>query len=159
MNTSSDRPELQAKFGTGRLFVADSRFAFALLNSARYAVLRSTFGLSREQANIVTFIGALLTADAAYETARRVVRSPLDLSGADVLLGGFALREAALGVTGPPSRDVRLFGTLVTAAMVAGLAIPGLRRAAHAVRAAEREIRQRRITTYRAAMRAVGAND
>jgi hypothetical protein len=158
-NTSGDRPELDAKFGARQLFLADSRLAFALFNSARYAALRSIFGMSREQANIVTVVGALLAADAAYETARRVVRSPLRVSGADVLLGGIALREAALGVTGAPSRDVRLFGTLVTGVMVAGLAIPGLRRAAHTMRAAEREIRQRRITAYQAAMRAVGAND
>src|SRR5215207_7420027 len=110
MNASGDRPQLDARFGTGQLFLADSRIAFALLNSARYAILRSMFGESREQANIVTLFGALLAADVAYETARRVVRTPLRVSGADVLVGGFALREAALGVTGPASRDVRLFG-------------------------------------------------
>ena len=159
MHTSGDRPELDAKFGTGMLFLADARLAFALLNSARHAVLRSMFGMSREQANIVTVVGALVVADAATETARRVVRTPLRVSSADVLLGGFALREGVFGVTGPPSRDVGLFGTLVTGAMVASLAIPGLRRAAHTIRAAEREIRQRRIAAYRAAMRAVGAND
>jgi hypothetical protein len=154
-----DRPELDPKFGAGRLFLSDVRLALALVNSTRYAVLRSTLGISREQANIVTFFGALLAADTAYETARRVVRVPLRMSGTDAVLGGFALREAAFGVTGPQSRDVRLFGTLVAGAMVASIAVPGLRRAARRMREAERDVRERRIATYRAAMRAAGADD
>jgi hypothetical protein len=147
------------KFGAGRLFLADSRLALSLLNSTRYAFLRSTLGVSREQANIVTFFGALLAADAAYETARRVVRAPLRVSGTDVVLGAFGVHEAALGVTGAQSREVRLFGPLVAGALIASLAVPGLRRAAHRMRVAEHDIRQRRIAAYQAAMRAVGADD
>jgi hypothetical protein len=156
---SSHGPRPEPEFGTAGLFLADSRMAFALLNSVRYAVLRSAFGMSREQANVVTVVGGLVAADAAYEVARRVVRSPLHVSGADVALAGFGLREAALGVTGQASRDVRLFGTVVTGAMVAGLAFPALRRAARSFRAGERRVREQRINTYRAAMRAVGADD
>src|SRR3954449_8260150 len=105
MKTSGDRPELDAKFGARQLFLADSRLAFALFNSARHAALRSMFGMSREQANVLTVVGALFAADAAYETARRVVRSPLRVSGPDVLLGGIVLRGAgALGVTVAPGR-------------------------------------------------------
>jgi hypothetical protein len=156
---ATDRSAPDAEFGTGRLFLADSRMALALLNSARSALLRSRFGMSREQANIVTVVGALVAADAAYETARRVVRTPLRVSGADIVLAGFALREVALGgVAGPASRDVRLFGTLVAGAMLAGLALPALRQAAHSLRATEHQLRERRIDAYRAAMRAVRAD-
>jgi hypothetical protein len=154
-----NQPELDPKFGAGQLFVADSRLALSVLNSVRYAALRSMFGVSREQANVVTFFAVLLAADAAYETARRVVRAPLGMSGTDALLGGFAVREAAFGVTGSQSRNVRLFGPVVAGALVASLAVPGLRRAARSMRQAEREIRERRIAAYRAAMRVVGADD
>ena len=157
--TASDRPGLDPKFGAGRLFLSDVRLALALFNSTRYAVLRSTLGISREQANIVTFFGALLAGDAVYATARRVVRAPLRVSGTDVLLGALGIREAAFGITGPQSRDVRLFGTLVAGALLASIAVPGLRRAARRMREAEHDVRERRIANYQAAMRAAGADD
>ena len=155
----SDRPALDPKFGAGRLFLADSRLAFGVLNSTRYAVLRTAFGMSREQANVATVVGALVAADVAYETARRAVRSPLGVSATDVVLTGIGLREAALGITGPASRDTRLFGTLVAGAVVAGVAMPGLRGAARRIRAGERHLRQKRLSGYIAAMRAARAKE
>jgi hypothetical protein len=152
-------PAHEDKFGAGQLFLTDSRLAFELVNSARYALLRSAFGMSREQANIVTVVGALVAADAAYETARRFVRSPFGVTRADVVLGGFAMREAAFGVTGPGSREIPLFGTLVAGAVVAGLAFPGIRRAARRLRASEQQLRQQRISTYQAVRRRVSADD
>lgn len=35
------------EFGTGRLFLTDSRLVLAFLNTARYAVLQRLFGVSR----------------------------------------------------------------------------------------------------------------
>jgi hypothetical protein len=138
-----------ARFGAGRLFLTDARLALALLNSARYPTLNRLFGASREQANVVTFFVALVAADATYRTARRVFRAPFGMTGTDVVLGGFALSEAASGVTGPPSRDVPQFGTLVAGAVLASLAAPGLRRAARRAREAEARVRRERITRYR----------
>jgi hypothetical protein len=75
------------------------------------------------------------------------------VSGADVALGGAALREAVLAITGPHGRAAPMFATLVTGAALAGLAVPGLRRRARRGRAAEQRVRQRRIGRYSDATR------
>jgi hypothetical protein len=144
----------QDRFGTGRLFLTDSRLVFALVDSSRYAFLHRMLGVSREQANIVTFMAAVVAADAAYELVRRIVRAPVGVSRADVALGGGALRETAFAVGGSGSRDVPMFATLVVGAALASVAFPGLRRAAGRAREAERRVRRQRIGRYTDAIRA-----
>jgi len=63
-------------------------------------------------------------------------------------MGGFTLREGVLGMAGPGSREIPLFGTLLAAAMLGGVAIPGLRRAVHAFRVTEQRVRMARIRNY-----------
>jgi hypothetical protein len=138
-------------FGTGRLFLADSRLALAAVNEIRHWGLNRLFGLSREQANLLTAVVAFTAADAAYETARRVVRAPLGVSGADAALGWFTVREAALGIAGPQDRNAPLTATLLTLAVLGGVVLPGVRRAAVAFREAERRVRLARIRRYIAA--------
>jgi len=43
-------------FGAGQLFLADSRLAFAVLNHVRVRTLRRVFGISREDANLLTLV-------------------------------------------------------------------------------------------------------
>src|SRR5512133_3775250 len=62
-------------FGAGRLFVSDTRLALGALNYARYETLRRVFGVSREEANLLTFVLALGGTDAA---TRRAAGSPRD---------------------------------------------------------------------------------
>jgi hypothetical protein len=139
-------------FGTGRLFLADSRLALAVLNSTRYWALNRLFGVSRQQANIVTFLLTVLAAEAAYESGRRMMRAP-HVSGADAAVGVLALREGALSLAGPRARESPLAGTLLALAMLGGVALPRLRRGAHALRAAEHRVRSQRIGSYVAAAR------
>jgi hypothetical protein len=84
-------------FGTARLFLADSRLALLVLNHARLAVMRSVFGVSREQANLLTFVLALGAAEGAYVTARRAIRAPLRVRDEDVGIAALALRSASGG--------------------------------------------------------------
>jgi len=138
----------------GQVFLADSRLALLLLNHARYALLRRLFGTSREQANLLTVVLALIVADGAYVTARQVARAPLRISGADAGIGGFMIREAALGVGGPPMRAVPLSGALVALAVLGGVAVPGLRRSVRGIRVAEHRVRLQRMRVYSAAAEA-----
>jgi len=147
----------QPGFGAGRLFLADSRIAVAVLNHLRYQALHRWLGVSREEANIITVALALGAADAAYETTRRIVRAPGLPSAGDTAIGGVALRDAALGVVGPANRERPLVGTLLAFAVLGGVALPGLRRATARLRAAEHRIREQRIGRYRAATRSAGA--
>jgi hypothetical protein len=152
--TPASHGSAESGFGAGRLFLADSRMAFLLLNHFRYLALRRFFGVSREQANALTFVLAVGAAGGAYEVGRRVVRAPLRVSGSDVAIGGFALGEAALGIAGPANRSTRGFAGLVALGLVGGLAVPGLTRTAHRLRATEQRLRRQRIGRYVAAGRA-----
>jgi len=145
-----------AKFGAGRLLVSDSRLTLSALNNARYRTLHRVFGVSRAEANLMTFVLALAAVDPAARAARRVARAPRALTGASSGMGGFAVREAALGIAGPGVREGPLVATLLAAALIAGLAVPGLRRAASRMRAAEHRLRVERERRYNDARRAFG---
>src|SRR5215207_9572125 len=141
--------ETSASFGTPQLFLTDSRLVFTVLNHLRYQALNRVFGTSREQANVLTVVLLLGAADSAYEAARRI--SGIRLRVSDAGLDTIALREAALGVTGPSARQVPAFGALVAFALLGGLAAPALRRTAQRMLAAERRLRRERIRGYAAA--------
>jgi hypothetical protein len=143
--------ESNAGFGTSKLFVTDSRLAFAVLNHLRYQALNRVFGVSRDQANVLTVVLLVGAADGAYEAARRISGMRLRVSGTDAAIGAFALRDAALGIAGPSTRQVPGAGTLLALAILGGLAAPGLRRTAHRMRAAEERVRRERIRRYVAA--------
>jgi hypothetical protein len=150
--------EASAGFGTSQLFLTDSRLVLAVLNHLRYEALNRAFGVSREQANVVTAVLLLGVADGAYEATRRVTGMRPQVSGADAALGAVALRDAALGVAGPTVREVPGLGALVAFAILGGLAAPGLRRTAQRLRAteqrlrsAEQRVRRERIRRYTAA--------
>src|SRR3954470_9537290 len=150
---ATDPSKGNARFGAGRLFLADSRLALVALNVLRHWVLRRVFGASREQANVLTIVVVLGAADAGIRGVRRVVRGPFPVSGRDAAVGGFLVREAALGIAGPRSRDLPLFGTLVTVAAIGAVALPGIQRAAQSLRVAEQRLREQRIGRYIAARR------
>lgn len=140
-------------FGAGSLFLADSRLAWLLLNHARYAILRRMFGVSRDQANLLTFVLAVGGAETAYLTGRRIFHMP-HAEDTDVGIAAFALREATMSIAGPSARTVRGFAPLVVLGVAGGLALPGLRRAARSLRTSEQRVRLRRGRRYSAARRA-----
>ena len=133
--------EAPAGFGTSQLFLTDSRLVLAVANHLRYQALNRAFGMSRDQANVLTAVLLLGAADGAYAATRRITGMRMRVSGTDAALGAFALRGAALDVAGPSARAIPGFGSLVAFAMLGGLAVPGLRRAAQRMRAAEQRLR------------------
>jgi hypothetical protein len=133
--------EGSAGFGAGQLALADSRLALAVLNHLRYQALNKAFGTSREQANVLTAVVLVTAADAMYVTSRRVVGVRPHVTGADATLGAVALRDATLSVAGASNRAVPGFETLLTVAVLGGLAVPAVRRAAHGMRVAEQRLR------------------
>src|SRR4051794_17919322 len=89
-----------------QVFLGDARLAVTALNQGRHFALNRVFGVSREQANLLTFALALAVAEGAYATTRRVVEAPFPLSGSDATLGGVLAREAVLDIAGPAARKV-----------------------------------------------------
>jgi hypothetical protein len=143
--------EASAGFGTHQLFLTDSRLVLAVLNHLRYQALNRAFGVSREQANVVTAVLLLGAADGAYEATRRITGVRPPVSRGDAVVGAIALRDAALGIAGPSARAVPGFGALVALGILGGIAAPGLRRATQRMRAAEQRVRRERIRRYTAA--------
>jgi hypothetical protein len=135
-------------FGAGQLFLADSRLAFAVLNQLRVRSLQRAFGISREQANMLTFVLALTVGHSAAITAGRVVTAPLRLSRTDGVIGGFLVREGAIGVSGPAAAEISPFATLVSIAVLGGVALPTLRRSVRKVREIEHRVRLMRQRQY-----------
>ena len=133
--------EANARFGTSQLFFTDSRLAFAVLNHLRYQALNRAFGVSREQANVVTLVLLLGAADGAYEATRRITGMRPHVSGTDAALGAIALRDASLGLAGPNVRAIPGFAALVAFAILGGFAVPAVRRTVHRMRAAEQRLR------------------
>jgi hypothetical protein len=70
-------------------------------------------------------------------------------------MGGYVLRSGAMGMAGPRATEVSPFATLVTIAVIGGLALPTIRRAAHSMRAAEHRLRTLRERQYASARRAM----
>src|SRR5437762_783991 len=116
----------RSDFGAGQLLLADSRLAFTVLNHVRYRVLMRVFGVSREQANLLTLVLVLTAGHGALTTAGRVVKAPLRINGTDLVAGGFLMREGAMGVAGPSAAEVSPFATLLGLAIAGGIAIPTL---------------------------------
>ena len=150
--------ETSAGFGTQQLFLSDARLAIAVLNHLRYQALNRAFGVSRDQANVLTVVLLLGAADGAYEATRRITGMRPHVSGTDAALGAIALRDASLGIAGPNVRAIPGFGALVAVAIFGGFAAPALRQTAHKVRAAEQRlrafearVRRERIRRYAAA--------
>jgi hypothetical protein len=138
-------------FGTTQLAIADARMALGLLNHMRYGALERAFGISREQANVVTAVLLLAAADGMFEATRTVTRIRPHVAGTDLALGAIALRDVSLGVAGPADRTIPGLGALLALGLIGSAAMPGLRRAARGaqrMREAEKRVRTERIRRY-----------
>ena len=145
--------EASTNFSTGQLFLTDARLYLGVANHLRHQALGRAFGLSREQSNVLTAMALLGAADAVYEGGRRLGSLRPGMPSSNAALGALALRDAAIGAVAPASRGVPGFGTLVTVAVLGGLAAPALRRAAHRLRIAEQHLRASELQVRRARIR------
>jgi len=150
--TPLTRADGAAKFGAGRLFVTDSRLAILVLDDVRHRCVRRAFGVPPELENLLTVVLAMTALSGTTRIAGRAMR--MRPGAGDTAAGVLLLREGAIGIAGPSARATPMLGTLLAAAMVGGIALPGLRRAAHAASEAERRMRLERIRRYVTARRA-----
>ena len=75
----------------------------------------------------------------------------------DAVIGGFAMREAAMGASGPAAAEISPFATLMAIALLGGLAVPTLRRSLRRMRAIEHRVRSLRERQFASARRAGGS--
>jgi hypothetical protein len=119
--------------GGARLLVSDVRVALLLLDEARYRVVNRLFGVERDQSWLVTLIALAVLAQAAQEKSDQMLKGPGGPTRTDMAFGAVGLRELLTWISGPPSRDTPLVGSVVTIAVLGALARPGLTRAAHRI--------------------------
>ncbi len=110
------------------LLLTDFRVAYLLANEARYRALERMFGVSRGQANLLTFVLLVLAANAAGEKVEGALHGLRGPTRADALLGTVAAKELLAEVAGRPARDTPMFGALVALALAGGLSVPTVRR-------------------------------
>jgi hypothetical protein len=120
--------------GFARLFFGDAAIVFLLVNDVRHRIVARAFGTSRDDSNLVTVVAIGSAAVAVHGTAARLRRVRRYPSGADSVIGAAALREAALGIAGAPSRAVPAAGALVALALVGTSSRPMLRGALRTTR-------------------------
>jgi hypothetical protein len=135
-------PAVRAPRSSGSaLFLGDAAGAFLLANEARYRTL-GWIGIRREDANLATAIGLLMTANAVYERAHRPKPPKPPTAVADLAIGVGALRETIYGVAGPASRDTPLGGTLIGLAVLGGLARPPLKQGVRELKSSSKRVKQ-----------------
>jgi hypothetical protein len=131
-----------------RAFFYDVRLVLAVLNQARYPLLRRVFGVSRDQANLLTFVLALGAANVTYDALRRFIRHPWPFDGPDTIMGAAVVREAGFGIAGPKVAQAHVFGALIAFAAMKGLTLPEVRRALHGLHVVEQRIGEQRKRIY-----------
>ena len=135
-----------------RAFLYDVRLVLAVLNEARYPLMRRVFGVSRDQVNLLTLVVGLSVVAATYDAIARFLRDPWPLDGTETAMAAAVVREAGFGIAGPKIRQAHLFGALIAIAAMKGLALPGMRRALHSAHVAEQRVGEQRKRIYGAAV-------
>lgn len=126
--------------GAARLLFGDAIIAFLLLNHARHRIVARVYGLSRENANVVTIFAVGSMAEGLHGRAARVRAVPARLSVADAAFGAAALKETAHRVAGDSSRGTPGFGALIAFAVLERSFGPMLRGSFRAVRGSFRGV-------------------
>jgi hypothetical protein len=117
------------------LLLADLRTVFLLCNEARHRTLERLFGLPRDQANLVTVIGAGLLAHAAHEKLGRLLKPRVPSVG-EIAFSTAASRELLLGAKSAATPDVPVFGALIAFVVVGRVGLPAVIKSARGTRAA-----------------------
>jgi hypothetical protein len=129
--------------GGARLLLTDTRIGLALLNEARYRTMEQVFGLSKEQVNMATVVGALGVAAAMQARWRRFMEGPPLPPVPDMALGITTFRESVYAVVGPSAADIPLLGTLIAIGVIGSVTRPVVVRGLRGIRVSSQRVSQR----------------
>lgn len=123
--------------GGGQVLAGDLRIAFLLINEGRHQLLKSVFGCTREQANLVTLVGAGIVAHSVNRRWHRLMSGPMPPLGDD-MFAVVGIRELLTAAAGPGVRDTPGEPNLLLLAILASGGAPlvikslrGIRNASH----------------------------
>jgi hypothetical protein len=127
--------------GGARLLRTDVRVAHLLASEARNRSVARLFGVSPDDALLVTIIALAMAAQAIHERAARTLAAPGAPSFGDAVIASGLLRQSAQRIQGTPSTESPALDALVLTAFVAALAIPSVRATLRWVRASTHRFR------------------
>jgi hypothetical protein len=125
-------PELAEAPGAN-LLLSDLRVAYLLLNELRYRSVGRVFGLSRDQANVLTAVILLMLAQAVHDNTVRLLGAPGAPSAHGTLLSAAGVSGALSSVAGAPASAVPGAGALLGIAVLGAAMVPAAR-SLHALR-------------------------
>jgi hypothetical protein len=136
---SSSAPLVRTS-GGARVLAADLRFVFIVLNQARYRLLAQLFGTSKDQADLLTLVAALLLVEVMRKRWQRLMSGPIVPSSGDAMLGLASVRELLYRVAGPSLRDTPQLGTLLTVAFLGRAIGPTMVRSIRVIRGGSQRV-------------------
>jgi hypothetical protein len=123
------------------LLAADLRLGLLLANEARHRTIERLFGVSRDQANLLTLIALGVAAQATHDQLKRMLKAPGGPNRGDTFLAVGVVNGLLHELAGESADEVPFFGPLVALALVGSVSRPYASRLLHDVRSASQELR------------------
>lgn len=98
-------PGLGGQVDGGRLLMRDVRVASLLVGDARDRAMARLFGVSKDQAGLLTLVVALMLAQAVHDKVESLLKPGGPPTVSDGMLAAASLRELVLAAARPASRD------------------------------------------------------
>ncbi len=128
-------------FGGARQLVSDTRITLLLADEARDKVCARLFGVSKEDAALVTVIGLATLAGAADRKAHQILAA-IGLRRSDAWFADGALNETFYRIGGDASREVPVIGSLILASVLLHRMRPVLNVSLHDLRVIAHRLRR-----------------
>lgn len=127
--------------GGSRLLRTDMRVAHLLANEARDRAVARLFGVSPDDAFLVTIIALGIAAHAIHERAARVLGAAGAPSFGDAVIASGLVRQSAHRIEGPSFTESPVLDALVVTAFAGALAVPPVRATLRWVKASTHRLR------------------
>lgn len=139
---SSEQPVAPGGWFSGaEQLTSDTRVILLLLQDARNRACARLFGVSEQDAGVVTIIALALLAHAAHRKAHEVLRPIRAMRRRDAWIAEGVLNEGFYRIAGDSSRDVPLIGSLILASVLVHRSRPVAQRSLHELRVGAHRLR------------------
>jgi hypothetical protein len=128
-------------FSGAEQLTSDTGVALLLLRDARNRACARLFGVSEQDAGLVTIIALAMLAHAANRKAHEVLNAIGPIHRSDAWIGEGVLNEGFYRIAGDASRDVQFIGSLILASVLLRSLRPVLRLSVHDLRVAAHRLR------------------
>lgn len=136
------RPSGSGELGAAGLLPSDPRTALVLLNEARYYAIQGTFGVRRDQVNVMSLVAAIMLAEAVGAKALRVRRLVRGTTRSDLILADGVMNALGQAIAGPSAGQIPFLAPLVGTAAAAAVGAQALRWSSREMKAASEGLKR-----------------